>query len=90
MWERNNREEEKEQVEIMTEGREEGKPVSFGKDSRKPERQIGNLQEGGNANLKGRKSKFNTSQKQVMAVGRFRRKTYRDRKDTERVGRKQK
>lgn len=40
MWQRNNREEEEEQVETMTEGKEEGKPLCFGKDSRKLERQI--------------------------------------------------
>lgn len=34
MWERNNREEE-EQLEIVTEGREEGKPFCCGKDSQK-------------------------------------------------------
>lgn len=33
------------QLEIMTEGKEEGKPLCFGKDSRKLERQKGNPQE---------------------------------------------
>lgn len=67
MWERNNREEE--QVEIMPEGREDRKPLCLGKDSRKLERQIGKPQERGNANPRGRKSRFNTSQKQSMTEG---------------------
>lgn len=68
MWERNNREEEEEQVDIMTEGREKGKTLCFGNDSRKMKDRE-KIPKRVNANLRGRKSRFNTSQKQGMAGG---------------------
>lgn len=66
MWERNNREEE--QVEIMPKETEDGKPLCFGKDSRKLERDRKSSREM-KCKSKLEESKFNTSQKQSMAGG---------------------
>lgn len=67
-------------------GERGGEAIQFweGLKNRNISSKIGNLQEGGNANVRARKSRFNTSQNQGFwgKLYRFRRKT-RDRKDGE-------